>query len=53
VEPGDKILVGVNGYFGHRMINMAKRYGGEPIAINKPWCGDRCLRTRRSRRRSR
>ena len=37
VEPGDKILVGVNGYFGHRMINMAKRYGGEPIAINKPW----------------
>lgn len=37
IEPGDKILVGVNGYFGHRMINMAKRYGGEPIAITKPW----------------
>ena len=37
VEPGDKILVGVNGYFGHRMINMAQRYGGVPIAINKPW----------------
>ena len=37
IEPGDKILVGVNGYFGHRMINMAQRYGGVPIAINKPW----------------
>lgn len=25
VEPGDKVLVGVNGYFGHRLVDMAER----------------------------
>lgn len=29
VEPGDKVLIAVNGYFGLRMIDMAKRAGGE------------------------
>ena len=27
VEPGDKILIGVNGYFGNRLCDMASRYG--------------------------
>lgn len=37
IEPGDKFLVGVNGYFGKRLIDMATRYGAECIAINRPW----------------
>ena len=37
VEPGDSILVGVNGYFGHRMMDMAGRYGAEVHQIDKPW----------------
>lgn len=37
VEPGDSVLVGVNGYFGHRMMDMAERYGAEVHHIDKPW----------------
>jgi len=37
VEPGDKILIGINGYFGHRLVDMAKRYGAEVVTIKKPW----------------
>ncbi len=37
VEPGDSVLVCVAGYFGLRIADMAKRYGGEVEVINKPW----------------
>ena len=37
VEPGDVVLVGVNGYFGHRLIDMANRYGADTRAITKSW----------------
>ncbi len=37
VEPGDRVVVGVNGYFGHRLIDMAQRYGAEVAAIHRPW----------------
>ncbi|MGK7893966.1 MAG: alanine--glyoxylate aminotransferase family protein [Xenococcus sp. (in: cyanobacteria)] len=37
VEPGDVVLVGVKGYFGHRLVDMAGRYGGDVKQINKPW----------------
>lgn len=37
VEPGDKVVVGVKGYFGMRMCDMAERYGAEVVKINKPW----------------
>ncbi|MEO1592216.1 MAG: alanine--glyoxylate aminotransferase family protein [Cyanobacteria bacterium J06632_22] len=37
VEPGDKVLVGVNGYFGHRLVDMAERYRADLSTINKPW----------------
>jgi alanine-glyoxylate transaminase/serine-glyoxylate transaminase/serine-pyruvate transaminase len=37
VEPGDVVLVGVNGYFGHRLIDMAGRYGAEVSRLDKPW----------------
>ena len=37
VEPGDKLLIGVNGYFGNRMVDMAGRYGGEVHKLTRPW----------------
>lgn len=37
VEPGDKVLVAVNGYFGLRLVEMAKRYGAEVVTVTKPW----------------
>ena len=37
LEPGDGIVIGVNGYFGHRMVDMAERYRAEVHTIKKPW----------------
>jgi len=37
VEPGDVVLVGVKGYFGHRLVDMAGRYGAEVHKLTKPW----------------
>lgn len=37
VEPGDVVLVGVKGYFGHRLMDMASRYGADVRTINRPW----------------
>ncbi len=37
IEPGDRILIGINGYFGHRMVDMAERYGAKVFTIHKPW----------------
>jgi alanine-glyoxylate transaminase/serine-glyoxylate transaminase/serine-pyruvate transaminase len=37
VEPGDKVLVCINGVFGMRMADMATRAGGEVIKIERPW----------------
>ena len=37
VEPGDVVLVGVNGYFGHRMMDMAERYRADVRSIHKSW----------------
>ncbi|NER80375.1 MAG: alanine--glyoxylate aminotransferase family protein [Leptolyngbya sp. SIO1D8] len=37
VEPADRVLVGVKGYFGHRLVDMAERYGAEVHTIHKPW----------------
>ncbi len=37
IEPGDKVLIGVMGYFGMRMVDMAERYGAEVVTIRKPW----------------
>jgi alanine-glyoxylate transaminase/serine-glyoxylate transaminase/serine-pyruvate transaminase len=36
-EPGDKVLIGVNGYFGSRLVDMAGRYGAEVQQMNRPW----------------
>ena len=37
IEPGDKVLVAVMGYFGHRLVDMAERYGAEVVTIERPW----------------
>ena len=37
VEPDDVFLVGVNGYFGERLIDMAGRYGADVRRIDRPW----------------
>jgi alanine-glyoxylate transaminase / serine-glyoxylate transaminase / serine-pyruvate transaminase len=37
VEPGDSVLVGVSGYFGNRLVDMAGRYGATVQHISKPW----------------
>jgi len=37
VEPGDVVLIGVNGYFGERLCDMAARYGADVRRIEKPW----------------
>lgn len=37
VEPGDIVLVGVSGYFGNRLVDMAGRYGADVRTIVKPW----------------
>jgi len=37
VEPGDVVLVGVMGYFGNRLVDMAGRYGAQVHTITKPW----------------
>jgi alanine-glyoxylate transaminase / serine-glyoxylate transaminase / serine-pyruvate transaminase len=37
IEPGDSILVCVNGYFGTRMVAIAERYGAQVHQIDRPW----------------
>lgn len=37
VEPGDPVLVCINGYFGLRLADMAARYGGQVETITRPW----------------
>ncbi len=37
IEPGDKMLVCVNGVFGARMKDVAERVGADVTAIQRPW----------------
>lgn len=37
VEPGEPVLVCVNGYFGGRIAEMASRHGGDVATIERPW----------------
>lgn len=37
VEPGDKVIIGVNGLFGQRMVDVAERCGAEVLSITAPW----------------
>lgn len=37
VEPGDTVIVGVNGAFGGRLVEMAKRMGARVVAVEAEW----------------
>lgn len=37
VEPGDRVVVGVAGYFGDRIAQMAARYGANVRRLEKAW----------------
>lgn len=37
IEPGDRVLVAVKGYFGERMCDMAGRYGARVDRVERPW----------------
>jgi alanine-glyoxylate transaminase/serine-glyoxylate transaminase/serine-pyruvate transaminase len=37
VEPGDSVVVGVNGYFGERLCEMASRHGAEVRRVEAAW----------------
>jgi alanine-glyoxylate transaminase / serine-glyoxylate transaminase / serine-pyruvate transaminase len=37
VEPGDTVIVGVNGVFGGRLADCARRAGAEVVALQEPW----------------
>jgi alanine-glyoxylate transaminase/serine-glyoxylate transaminase/serine-pyruvate transaminase len=37
VEPGDKVVLCVAGYFGTRMVDVAGRCGAELTVMNGPW----------------
>ncbi|MCS6953414.1 MAG: alanine--glyoxylate aminotransferase family protein [Bryobacterales bacterium] len=37
VEPGDRVAIFANGYFCDRITEMVRRYGGDPVRLEKPW----------------
>jgi alanine-glyoxylate transaminase/serine-glyoxylate transaminase/serine-pyruvate transaminase len=37
IEPGDRVLIAVMGYFGERMVEMAGRYGAQVDRLDLPW----------------
>ncbi len=37
VEPGDNVVIGICGYFGDRIAQMAERAGGKVTRVNAPW----------------
>ena len=37
IEPGDTVIIGVNGVFGERMCEVARRCGAEVVRVDAPW----------------
>lgn len=37
MEPGDTMLVGINGVFGNRMADVAERAGANVLRVERPW----------------
>lgn len=37
IEPGDGVVVGINGYFGERIANIAARCGGVVTTVEAEW----------------
>ncbi len=37
IEPGDEVLIGINGVFGTRMAEVAARCGARVVTVEAPW----------------
>jgi alanine-glyoxylate transaminase/serine-glyoxylate transaminase/serine-pyruvate transaminase len=37
IEPGDKVAIGYNGFFGDRMLQIVERCGGVPVKVEAEW----------------
>lgn len=37
IRPGDRVVVGVHGYFGQRLAEMARRQGAEVVPVEVEW----------------
>ena len=37
LEPGDDVIIGVNGVFGRRMVDVAGRIGARVMSVEAPW----------------
>ncbi len=37
IEPGDRVVVGVNGVFGNRMADVVQRCGATPVRVEAAW----------------
>lgn len=37
IEPGDTVVIGVNGFFGGRMVEIARRLGAEVTQVDAEW----------------
>ena len=37
IEPGERAVIVVNGYFGERLCEMAVRHGAEVVRVEVPW----------------
>lgn len=37
IEPGDRVLVAIMGYFGERIYEIAGRYGAQVDRLDRPW----------------
>lgn len=37
IEPGDEVVIGVNGVFGGRMVDVAERCGARVTKVEAPW----------------
>jgi alanine-glyoxylate transaminase/serine-glyoxylate transaminase/serine-pyruvate transaminase len=37
LEPGDRMLVGIAGFFGQRLVQVAQRIGAEVFTVEVPW----------------
>ncbi|HEV8487456.1 MAG TPA: alanine--glyoxylate aminotransferase family protein [Blastocatellia bacterium] len=37
LEPGDQVVVCINGVFGQRMLDIVERAGGKPIVVEAAW----------------
>ena len=37
LEPGDSVVIGVAGYFGERLVDVARRQGAEVVRVDAEW----------------